>query len=42
MIEGEKYYDIYEALSEKVLKNIEVSVDVKGIKSVQIENDNGN
>lgn len=41
MIEGEKYYDIYEALSEKVLKNIEVSVDVKGIKSVQIENDNG-
>jgi len=41
MIEGEKYYDIYEALSEKLVKNIEVSVDVKGVKSVQIENDNG-
>lgn len=41
MIEGEKYYDIYEALSEKLIKNIEVAVDVKGVKSVQIENDNG-
>lgn len=41
MIEGEKYYDIYEALSEKLIKNIEIAVDVKGIKSVQIENDNG-
>ncbi|SDI23330.1 Baseplate J-like protein [Chryseobacterium taeanense] len=41
MIEGEKYYDIYEALSEKLIKNIEVSVDVKGVKSIQIENDNG-
>jgi hypothetical protein len=40
MIEGEKYYDIYEALSEKLIKNIEIAVDVKGIKSVQIENDN--
>ncbi|ANF52028.1 hypothetical protein A0O34_16570 [Chryseobacterium glaciei] len=39
MIEGEKYYDIYEALSEKLIKNIEVAVDVKGVKSVQIEND---
>ncbi|WP_312296716.1 baseplate J/gp47 family protein [Chryseobacterium sp.] len=41
MIEGEKYYNMYEALSEKSLKNIEISVDVKGVKSVQIENDNG-
>lgn len=41
MIEGEKSYDIYEALSETLLKNIEISVDVKGIKSFQIENDNG-
>ncbi len=40
MIEGQKYYDIYEALSEKLIKNIEIAVDVKGIKSVQIENDN--
>jgi len=39
MIEGKEYYDIYEALSEKLVKNIEISVDVKGIKSVQIEND---
>lgn len=39
MIEGEKYYDIYEALSEKLVKNIEISVDVKGVKSIQIEND---
>lgn len=41
MIEGEKYYDIYEALSETLVKNIEISVDVKGVKSIQIENDNG-
>lgn len=41
MIEGEKYYDLYEALSEKLIKNIEISVDVKGVKSIQIENDNG-
>jgi hypothetical protein len=41
MIEGEKYYDIYEALSETRIKNIEISVDVKGVKSIQIENDNG-
>jgi len=41
MIEGENYYDIYEALSEKLIKNIEISVDVKGVKSIQIENDNG-
>lgn len=41
MIEGEKYYDVYEALSEKLVKNIEISVDVKGVKSIQIENDNG-
>ncbi|WP_326984362.1 baseplate J/gp47 family protein [Chryseobacterium sp. MYb264] len=40
MIEGEKYYKIYEALSEKLIKNIEISVDVKGVKSLQIENDN--
>ncbi|HEX7869273.1 MAG TPA: baseplate J/gp47 family protein, partial [Chryseobacterium sp.] len=41
MIEGDKYYDIYEALSEKLIKNIEISVDVKGVKSIEIENDNG-
>ncbi|UMQ43436.1 baseplate J/gp47 family protein [Chryseobacterium sp. Y16C] len=39
MIEGSRYYDIYEALSEKLIKNIEIAVDVKGIKSVQLEND---
>lgn len=41
MIEGEKYYDVYEGLSEKIIKNIEIGVDVKGMKSIQIENDNG-
>ncbi|MCD0480742.1 baseplate J/gp47 family protein [Chryseobacterium sp. LC2016-29] len=41
MIEGKKYYNIYEALSETLVKNIEISVDVKGVKSIQIENDNG-
>lgn len=39
MIEGEKYYVLYEALSEKLVKNIEIGVDVKGVKSLQIEND---
>lgn len=39
MIEGEKYYALYEALSEKLVKNIEIGVDVKGVKSLQIEND---
>lgn len=39
MIEGEKYYALYEALSEKLVKNVEVAVGVKGIKSLQIEND---
>lgn len=41
IIEGEKYYDMYEALSEKQIKNIQISVDVKGVKSIEIENDNG-
>ncbi|WP_426278705.1 baseplate J/gp47 family protein [Chryseobacterium sp. S-02] len=40
MIDGPQYYDIYEALSEKLIKNIEIAVDVKGIKSVHLENDN--
>lgn len=39
IIEGEKYYMLYEALSEKLVKNVEVAVDVKGVKSLQIEND---
>lgn len=39
IIEGEKYYALYEALSEKLVKNIEIAVDVKGVKSLQIEND---
>ncbi len=39
IIEGPQYYDIYEALSEKSVKNVEVAVDVKGVKSLQIEND---
>lgn len=39
MIEGERYYAIYEALSEKQVKNVEVAVEVKGVKSLQIEND---
>lgn len=40
ILDGQKNYDLYEALAEKEVKNIEVAVDVKGIKSVQIENDN--
>ena len=40
VIEGQKYYDIYEAISEKLIKNIGIAVDVKGVKSIQIENDN--
>ncbi|MEC5174015.1 baseplate J/gp47 family protein [Chryseobacterium nepalense] len=39
VIEGEKYYTLYEALSEKLVKNVEVAVEVKGVKSLQIEND---
>lgn len=39
IIEGKEYYSIYEALSEKLVKNIDIAVDVKGIKSIQIEND---
>jgi len=39
VIEGEKYYALYEALSEKLVKNVEVAVDVKGVRSLQIEND---
>ncbi len=32
-------YDLYEALLEKVVKDVLIDVDVKGIKSVKIEND---
>lgn len=39
VIEGDKYYEVYEALSEKMVKNVEVSVEVKGIKSLTLEND---
>lgn len=41
VIEGNGYYEMYEALSEKEIKNIDIAVDVKGIKSVSLENDNG-
>jgi Baseplate J-like protein len=41
IIEGPKYYDVYTAFAEKAIKNVDVAVDVKGIKSVSIENDNG-
>lgn len=40
IIDGAKNYDIYEALSEKEVKNVEITVDVKGVKSLLIENDN--
>lgn len=40
VIEGTKYYDLYEALAEKEIRNVDISVDVKGVKSVAIENDN--
>ncbi len=41
VIAGNDYYEMYEALSEKEIKNIDIAVDVKGIKSVSLENDNG-
>lgn len=41
VIEGNKYYDVYEALAEKEIRNVDIAVDVKGVKSVVIENDNG-
>ncbi|UUC46526.1 baseplate J/gp47 family protein [Flavobacterium cerinum] len=40
VVEGSKYYSLYEALAEKEIKNVNVTVDVKGVKSVLIENDN--
>ncbi|MFP9114607.1 baseplate J/gp47 family protein [Flavobacterium sp. RHBU_3] len=41
IIDGVKYYDVYTALSEKEIKNVDINIDVKGVKSVSIENDNG-
>lgn len=41
IIDGENDYDVYQALTENDIKNMTISVDVKGIKSLQIENDNG-
>lgn len=41
IIDGKNDYDVYQALVENDIKNIAISVNVKGIKSVQIENDNG-
>lgn len=41
LIKGEKQYDLYQALSEKAIKNITVTVNVEGITSAMIENDNG-
>jgi hypothetical protein len=41
VIEGAKYYDVHEALAEKEISNVTIDVDVKGIKSAVIENDNG-
>jgi hypothetical protein len=40
IIDGAKHYNVYEAFAENDVKNIGIAVDVKGVKSVQIENDN--
>lgn len=40
VIEGNSYYDMYEALAEKQITNVAIAVDVKGVKSILIENDN--
>ena len=39
MIEGNRYYELYEALAEKEIQNVDIAVDVKGVKSILIEND---
>ncbi len=39
MIEGNRYYDLYEALAEKEIENVVIAVDVKGVKSILVEND---
>ncbi len=41
LIKGSKQYAVYAALSEKEIKNVEVSVEVYGISNVEIENDAG-
>ncbi|WP_299677260.1 baseplate J/gp47 family protein [uncultured Dokdonia sp.] len=41
LIKGDKRYDLYQALSLKEIQNITVSVDVEGITTAMIENDNG-
>jgi hypothetical protein len=41
LIRGDKRYELYQALSEIAVKNITVTVDVEGITSATIENDNG-
>lgn len=41
LIKGNKQYDLYQALSERAIKNITVTVNVEGITSAMIENDNG-
>lgn len=41
LIKGNKQYDLYQALSERAIKNITVTVNVEGITSATIENDNG-
>lgn len=41
LIKGNKGYELYQALSAKAVKNITVSVDVEGITTAMIENDNG-
>ena len=40
IIDGNDRFDLYEALSKKTVKAVEVDVDVKGVKSLVIENDN--
>ena len=41
ILEGETSYNLYEALSEKTVKNVHVEVDVRGVKTINIENDHG-
>ncbi|GGG26418.1 hypothetical protein GCM10011344_28910 [Dokdonia pacifica] len=41
LIKGNKRYEFYQALSAKAVRNITVTVDVEGISTAMIENDNG-
>jgi len=40
LIKGAKRYEVYNAFAEKTIKNIEIEVNVEGITSALLENDN--